>query len=76
MQEIVKTGSAGRKPEGLSGHGMWNPGSEAVGWDPPTVPETISYDLSWFQPVKCEDIPMMRISSTAEWWVGKETEKR
>ena len=38
MQEIVKTGSAGRKPEGLSGRGMWNPGSEAVGWGPRTVP--------------------------------------
>ena len=71
MQDIVKNWSARRKPERLSGRGMWNPGSEAVGWDPRTGPETISYDLSWFRPVKCEDIPMMRISSTAEWCVGK-----
>ena len=76
MQDIVKNWSARRKPEGLSGRGMWNPGSEAVGWDPRTGPETISYDLSWFRPVKCEDIPMMRTSSTAEWWVGKRNREK
>ena len=51
MRGVAKSEFTGRKPEGLSGRKMWNPGSEAAAWaggSHGAGSETVSYDLSWF----------------------------